>query len=229
MPVVAQVQRRRLLACHDGRGDANFDVYQPGNAISRKQRLEGIMTFPPERPAISVCILKRVRRIEMGAGNVTRWQRLGGGVGSTAAQQLRQNVGMRAIGTLPVRRRYRLKDLNAPDPADENPVQIGRKNHPHGPVSGGKDRPPHAVAERGNDLRVGATDAGIDLQGAQAEIEENGGAIVCTQRIGVGPTSVRTLRALMAQAGSGRHSATRWFQVLGVSDSEAIARRSGLV
>jgi hypothetical protein len=92
---------------------------------------------------------------------------------------------MRAIGTLPVRRRYRLKDLNAPDPADENPVRIGRKDHLHGAVSGSEDRTPHKIAQRGDDFPIGAPHAGVHLQGAQAEIEENGGAIGCTQRIGV--------------------------------------------
>jgi len=94
---------------------------------------------------------------------------------------------MRPCGTRSAARRYRLKDFNAADPADENPVRIGRKDHRHGAVSGGEDRIPRAIAQRGNDLRIGAPHACVDLQGAEPEIEKDGGAIVRAQRIGVAP------------------------------------------
>jgi hypothetical protein len=124
VPVFRQLYPRRLLASPDSVGDAVLDLDKPGIAIARQHRLEGIVIFSPERPGAPVPVPERVRRLEMGAGNPSHRNRLGGCVGAPAAEQLGQNVGMWSLRTRSVRRRNRLKDFNAADPADEDPMRI---------------------------------------------------------------------------------------------------------
>src|SRR5262245_4037324 len=93
---------------------------------------------------------------------------------------------MWSLRTRSIWRWNRLEDFNAANPADEDPMRIGRNDHMHGAVSSSEKRGPTATTQRCDYLGIGAAHACVDLQRAKAEIEEDGGAILRAQRIAVG-------------------------------------------
>ena len=70
--------------------------------------------------AMAEAVLERMGRYEMGARHEAVWHRLGRGMGAAGAQQLRQDMGVRAFRALAVGRRDRLIDLAAPEAADDS-------------------------------------------------------------------------------------------------------------
>ena len=68
---------------------------------------------------------------------------------------------MRTVRTLSVRRRDRLEDLDASNPAEENPMRICRQDQGHRAVAGGEQRLSNPASQRGDDSRVAAAHARI--------------------------------------------------------------------
>ena len=85
------------------------------------------------------------------------------GVGALMAQQPREYMGMRAFGTLAVRRWYRLVDFDASQPALEHAMRIGRQDHPHRAVAGLEQRSPGPLLQRRDDVRIAGANARIKL------------------------------------------------------------------
>jgi hypothetical protein len=69
----------------------------------------------------------RMRWKGMSARNPSGRQRLGSGVGAFVPQQFGEHVRMRPFGTFTIRRWDRLKDLDAPYPAEERAVRVCRQ------------------------------------------------------------------------------------------------------
>ena len=72
-------------------------------------------------------------------------------------------MGMRTFRTLAVRRRYRLIDFDASQPAREHAMRIGREDHLHRTVARLKQRPPGPFAKRSDDVGVASANERIKL------------------------------------------------------------------
>jgi hypothetical protein len=96
-----------------------------GIAARRHYPLKGMVVHGVERPGLAQPVPRWVRRIEMRAGNPPLRHRFGGGMGSPTLQEPRQHVRVRSLRALAGRRRDRLIDLDAAEPADEDAVRIG--------------------------------------------------------------------------------------------------------
>ena len=109
-------------------------------------------------------------------------------------------MGVRAIGAFPAGRRDRLINLGTADLADENAVWIGGQDDAHHLVSRREHRLSGVVPESGDDIGVANADVGIDLQGAETEIEQHTVAIFGAQR-SIIRTDFRERRAAAHGAG----------------------------
>ena len=101
-------------------------------------------------------------------------------------QQPGKDMGVRTLGTSSVSRRYRLIHFNAPDPADEHAMGIGRQDNSHCIVAGFEQRSAGSFPYRRDDLRIASPNTSIELQRAKAEVEEDRRPIFRVQRIAIG-------------------------------------------
>ena len=120
--------RWRLLAC-DRIPDAPLDGENFGMPEPLDHLLKRIMARRIERPGLAHAVACRMRRIEMRAGKPAVGNRLGRRMGAAALQQFWQDMGVRPLGTLSRSRRDRLIDLDPAEPADEDAMRIGGKDH----------------------------------------------------------------------------------------------------
>ena len=92
--------------------------------------------------AMAEAVLERMGRHEMRARHQAVWHRLGRGMGAAGAQQLRQDVGVRAFRALAVGRRDRLVDLAAAEAGHEDAMRPGGYDRGHGGIAGLEQRAP---------------------------------------------------------------------------------------
>ncbi len=126
-----------------------------------------------ERPGLAEAVPRRMRRIEMRAGNPPLRHRLGRGMGSPALQEPRQHVRVRSLRALARGRRDRLIDLDAAEPADEDAVRIGREDHCHGGIAGLEHGAAGVFAQSRDEAAIVDSNTAIDLQRAETQIEQN--------------------------------------------------------
>ena len=158
---------------------APFDVDELRFAVASQQYLESRVALPLERSAMTEPVPNRMRRIEMGARNPARRQQLRWPRECVCwRSSLGRTWRVRTVGAFPVRRRDRLKDLDAPDTADENPMRVCRQDQAHRAVAWGEQRLSDAAPQCGDNGCVAAANANIDLQSSKPEIEENGRPIL---------------------------------------------------
>ena len=145
-----------------------------GIAAGGHHPLKGVMVRGIERSGLTQAVPRRMRRIEMRAGNETFRDRFGRGMGAAAFQEPRQHMRVRSFRALARRRRDRLIDLDAAEPADEDAVRIGREDHCHGGIAGVEHGAAGVFAQPRGEAAIVDADAEIRLQRAEAEIEQSG-------------------------------------------------------
>ena len=183
---------RSLATAVGGSPASTASITQPlgrkchGIAARGHHPLKGTMVRGVERPGLTQAVPRRMRRIEMRAGNPDLGHRFGGGMGSAAFQEPRQHVRVRSLRALARGRRDRLIDLDAAEPADEDTVRIGCEDHSHGGIAGLEHRAADMFAQPRCEIAIADADAEIRLQRAETEIEQNGSAIFLAWRLMIG-------------------------------------------
>ena len=170
-----------------------LECHQLRLTITFEQGLKGGVMFSPERTLPAELVAEWMRRIKMRAGNPAVRQRLGRRVGAVR-EQFWQEVCVRAIRASPAGWRDRLEHFGPRDSAREHPVRIGRQEDTHHVIFGREHGLSRAAPEGGDDVGFADPDARIDLQGTEAEIEQDTVAILSTQCSPVG-TDFRKHRA----------------------------------
>ena len=112
------------MAGDDGLDNAPLEFEKSRLAVVSQQNLECGVALTLEGSVPTKPVPSGMRRVEMGAGNPAGRQWLGGRVGATMRQQLGEDVGVRASRALAVRRRDRLKNLDAPKAARKDTVRV---------------------------------------------------------------------------------------------------------
>ena len=197
VPLLSRPCTRRLMA-EDFRASEPLD-----------HRLKGIMARRVERPGPAQPIARRMRRIEMRAGNPALGDRLGRGMGPAALQQLRQHMGVRPVGTSSRGRRDRLIDLDPAEPADEDAVRIGARISPIAGLPGSNTARPacwrSCAAVSRSPMRTQKSACGAPRPRSN-RIESRSSARSASRSA---PSSVSTVRPPIAPSSSDRHSAMR--------------------
>jgi hypothetical protein len=102
-------------------------------------------------------------------------------MGPAMLKQLGEHVRVRPLRTLAVGWRDRLKDFDPSEPARKYPVGAAGKNDAHRRIPGLEQRSSGMRQKSCGDVRIGHPDTHVHLQGAEAEIEQGGRAILFTQ------------------------------------------------
>ena len=204
--------------------DAPLDGECFGIAATLHHQLKRIVMRRIERPGFAHAVAGRMRRIKMRAGDPALRNGLGGGMGSAAPQQFWQHMRVRPLRALAGRRRDRLIDLDAADPADEDAVRIGGSIMPIAGLPGSNTARPvssrNRAARLGSPMRTQKSACSAPRPRSNRIDPRSSGRSASRS----GPSSVNTLRRFIAQSSAGRQSATRWLQPVLVMLSNANGR-----
>lgn len=185
-PVVGRWKCRWLASGRYACEDLAFDIEKSRVAEADEEFLKRRMKIVPEMPAMAEGVPRRMGRVEMRARNPPSRNELCRRVRTLVPQQPGKDMGVRTLGTSSVSRRYRLIHFNAPDPADEHAMGIGRQDNSHCIVAGFEQRSAGSFPYRRDDLRIASPNTSIELQRAKAEVEEDRRPIFRVQRIAIG-------------------------------------------